>query len=244
MRHPLIIALQFLTRIPLPTVADADDRAVGRSLLWYPVVGLLIGVALFALAALLADGSTLLSAALLLALWVTITGGLHLDGVADSADAWIGGIGNRERTLAIMKDPRCGAAAVVAVVVLLLVKFAALEAVVAQQQPGLLLIVPVLARAAILLLFLTTPYVRPGGIASVLTQHMPRQAMGWVLVALMSLIALLLGWQGIGLLMVALVGLAGLRYMMQRRVGGTTGDTAGAVIEVIEALLLVSIALL
>jgi adenosylcobinamide-GDP ribazoletransferase len=71
----------------------------------------------------------MLHAALLLTVWVLLSGGLHLDGLADSADAWLGGFGDRERTLTIMKDPRSGPIAVVVLVLVLLLKFCALAGV-------------------------------------------------------------------------------------------------------------------
>jgi len=167
MLRPLRIALRLLTRLPVPEPPPEDDGqdSVARSLAWYPLVGLILGALLWGLAAMLAAGAapSLLSAALLLAAWVALTGALHLDGLADTADAWLGGLGDRERTLAIMKDPCAGPAGVVAVVLVLLLKFAALAALATAPQPALLL-APVLARMALTALFLTTPYVRPGGI--------------------------------------------------------------------------------
>ena len=84
------LALQFLTRLPAPRMTEhtAEDR--GRSVLYYPVVGLLIGAVLTAFLFLLADVNPGLRAALLLLVWVLLTGALHLDGLADSADAWLG----------------------------------------------------------------------------------------------------------------------------------------------------------
>jgi adenosylcobinamide-GDP ribazoletransferase len=118
----------------------------------------------------------LLHAALLLTVWVLLSGALHLDGLADSADAWLGGFGDRERTLTIMKDPRSGPIAVVTLVLVLLLKFAALLALIEQQHALALIIVPLLGRSALLGLFLTTPYVRAGGLGQALADHLPRSA--------------------------------------------------------------------
>ena len=131
---PLLIALQFLTSLPIRLPAMPEPGQQGRSLLYYPVVGLLLG-ALLCLAAFVLDGAPpLLQAALLLTLWVALTGALHLDGLAYSADAWLGGFGDRERTLQIMKDPRSGPVAMEVLVLLLLLKFSALLALL-QAQP-------------------------------------------------------------------------------------------------------------
>jgi hypothetical protein len=105
-------------------------------------------------------------AALVLAVWVLLTGGLHLDGLADTADAWIGGQGDRDRTLAIMKDPRSGPMAVVIIVLVLLSKFAALQVLLAGDARTVLLLTPMLGRTVIVLLLITTPYVRPEGLGA------------------------------------------------------------------------------
>lgn len=87
----LAIAFGFLTRLPMPKVAW-DVQAQAASLKWYPFVGLVLG-AIFVLAAwCLQHMPSLPAAAVMVALWVIVTGALHLDGLADSADAWIGGI--------------------------------------------------------------------------------------------------------------------------------------------------------
>lgn len=171
---PLLIALQFLTSLPIRLPAMPEPEQQGRSLLYYPVVGLLLG-ALLCLAAFVLDGAPpLLQAALLLTLWAALTGGLHLDGLADSADAWLGGFGDRERTLQIMKDPRSGPVAVVVLVLLLLLKLAALLALLQAQHYVALLLAPLLGRAALLALFLGTPYVRPNGLGHALATNLPR----------------------------------------------------------------------
>jgi adenosylcobinamide-GDP ribazoletransferase len=241
---PLLIALQFLTRLPVRLAGMPTPQQMGRSLLWYPLVGLLIGLLLVTAQWLLGDTSALLQAAVLLALWVAISGGLHLDGLADSADAWAGGFGDRERTLAIMQDPRSGPIAVVVLVLLLLLKFAALVTLLESGSAfGALLLAPLVGRSALLALFLTTAYVRSGGLGQALAEHLPHAA-GWRVLILSALFCALLGGAS-GLL--ALVAALGLFYLLRRlmchRIGGTTGDTAGALLETIECGVLVALAL-
>lgn len=169
----------------------------------------------------------MLHAALLLTAWVLLSGGLHLDGLADSADAWLGGFGDRERTLTIMKDPRSGPIAVVTLVLVLLLKFAALLALIDQHHGVYLLVVPLIGRAALLGLFLTTPYARAGGLGQALADHLPRSA-GKRVLALSALACVLLaGLNGVFALIMAGLAFAWLRQVMLRRLGGTTGDTAG-----------------
>ena len=238
---PWWIALQFLTRLPVTLAGMPTPEQVGRSLLFYPLVGLLIGLLLLAAQHLLGDSAVLLQAALLLALWVGISGGLHLDGLADSADAWVGGFGDKQRTLAIMKDPRSGPIAVVVLVLLLLLKFVALVALLQSGAGLLLLLVPWLARCLLSLLFLTTPYVRAGGLGQALAEHLPRRQLPWVLAA-NALTMLLFGWPALLALLVAGGVFIWLRSLMLKRLDGTTGDTAGALLEIAECAVLVALA--
>ena len=130
-----LMAVQFLTCWPIRLEPPPARREVGLSLLWYPAVGLLLGLLIWVATILLSPLATPLAAAVVLALWVSCTGALHLDGLGDTADAWVGGRGDRERTLAIMKDPYSGPIAVAAVVCLLLVKFGALSALLSIDVP-------------------------------------------------------------------------------------------------------------
>ncbi|WP_417779655.1 adenosylcobinamide-GDP ribazoletransferase [Stutzerimonas xanthomarina] len=241
--QPFLIALQFLTCLPVRLRGMPEPQQIGRSLLYYPLVGLLLGGMLCLLGMALGNAAPPLKAALLLAVWVWLTGALHLDGLADSADAWLGGFGDRERTLAIMKDPCSGPVAVAVLVLVLLLKFVALWTLLEQGNPWVLLAVPLLGRSAMLGLFLTTPYVRPGGLGQALAEHMPRSKVRLV-PALIVLAGMLMGTSGwIALAIAAGVGLLVRRSLIQR-LGGTTGDTAGALLELVECAVLVGLALL
>ena len=240
---PFWIALQFLSSLPVRLPGMPQPREMGRSLLFYPTVGLLFGAVLWALNGLLDGTPLLLHAALLLGAWVLLSGGLHLDGLADSADAWLGGFGDRERTLSIMKDPRSGPIAVVTLVLVLLLKFAALVALIEQQQSAALWLAPLIGRAAMLGLFLCTPYVRRGGLGQALADHLPRVAGRWVLAVVALLCVLIAGYAGLWALVLALLLFTWLRHLMLRRLGGTTGDTAGALLELLEVAVLVGLAL-
>ena len=240
---PFWIALQFLSSLPIRLPGMPEPGELGRSLLFYPLVGLLFGVILWAVSWLLQGAPALLHAALLLSVWVLLSGGLHLDGLADSADAWLGGFGDRERTLTIMKDPRSGPIAVVTLVLVLLLKFTALLALIEQPHSLALIIVPLIGRSALLGLFLTTPYVRAGGLGQALADHLPRSAGRQVLAVSALACVLIAGLSGVLAVVLAVLGFFWLRQVMLRRLGGTTGDTAGAMLELLEAGVLVGLAL-
>jgi len=240
---PFWIALQFLSSLPVRLPGMPEPREMGRSMLCYPLVGLLFGLLLWLASHLLQGAAAPLQAALLLTLWVSLSGALHLDGLADSADAWLGGFGDRERTLEIMKDPRSGPIAVVTLVLVLLLKFCALWELV-EQGPGMaLLLAPVVGRAAMLGLFLGTPYVRRGGLGQALAEHLPRRSAVWVLLASLLLCLLLGGTRAIVPMLAVTAVFIGLRRLMCRRLGGTTGDTAGAMLEIVELAVLLGLAI-
>ncbi len=244
MPRPFLIALQFLTALPIRIEDQAGAEAAGRSLIYYPLVGLIIGVLVAGLAWLLSDAPTLVAAALLLGAWVAMTGALHLDGLADSADAWLGGLGDRDRTLAIMKDPVCGPTAVVTVSLALLLKFAALASLVPTGNTETFVLVPVLGRTALVALFLTTPYVRRRGLGSGLANHLPRHASAVVVLFTVVVAPLIFGFTAVWLLLAAVCAFVILRWLMLQRLGGTTGDTAGALVEITETVALLTAALL
>lgn len=242
MIRSLLFAIGFLTRLPVPASVFGDARAQTDSLVWYPLVGLLLGGLLCTFAWFLhgLGVAALLSSALLLVGWVALTGALHLDGLADSADAWVGGLGDRERTLEIMKDPRCGPVGVTALVLLLLLKFAALSSLPASAWPALLL-APVLARSALTAAFPWMPYVRRDGLGAALTSA-PRDGCRIALLA-SAVFCLCFGWHGLLALVTAAVVVFAWRRACMARLGGFTGDTAGALAEIVEVAVLVALAM-
>lgn len=231
------IALGLLTRIPVPKIfhvkENDSEKLFGWSVLFYPFIGLLIGGLLifisWCLSFLAIPSNGLIEAGIILTVWVLVTGALHLDGLADSADAWLGGYGDPQRTLEIMKDPYSGPAAVVVLVLVLLLKFSGLIVI---EWPVLLL-APVLARTAVMILLTTTPYVRAGGMAETAVKYIPKTLVWIVLLLVLSLSILILKEHSWGLLVLFIIAYL-LRRFMVKRINGMTGDTAGAMLEVME----------
>ena len=239
-----LLATQLLTRLPvkLDASAYADQQLAGRSVLYYPLVGIIIGFILVITNYLLTttglQQDSLLLAGLILTVWVLITGALHLDGLGDSADAWLGGYGDQQRTLDIMKDPYCGPAGVVSIGLVLIIKFSALVELDSLNW-AILIIAPMLARAAVIVLFMTTPYVRKNGMGELAALNIPARQTWFVLSAAALLVLYLVGMTGFWILLLISVVIYFLRYLMLQRIGGVTGDTTGAMIEVIETVVLV-----
>jgi len=241
MIRSFLLALQFLTRIPTPQLSDTTDREIGLSQYYYPVIGLIIGLLLLFAANIISLSSSSLEAALLLSFWVLLTGALHIDGLADCADAWVGGYGDKEKTLTIMKDPQSGPVAVTLIVCVLIIKFAALEAIVSTDQLSALILAPVIARSLLPLLFHTTPYVRPNGLGATLsqTQSLPLLLTALLLSSLLSVY--LLGISALIVVTISLLMLVFIRSISLKRLDGFTGDVAGALVELVEIAVLVAI---
>jgi len=241
-----LVAVAFLTVIPIRFAPMPSHAAIARSRFWYPVVALLLGAILggaAALAALL--GSPPVAAFLVLLLWVGLTGALHLDGFCDLCDGLFGGH-TPEQRLAILKDPHLGTFGLAGGVLLLLGKFAALQQALGQPGHPAWLVAAAVAWSRCLALCLAAGarYPRNDGTGKILIE-----ATGWTEAATLALLMLVLlmatapsPWTGLGA--AALVGLLAmaLRWACVRRLGGVTGDCLGAEIESAEtAFLLIGV---
>lgn len=234
---PFWIALQFLTVLPIELKTIPTAQQNGQAILFYPLVGLIIGGILFIFTCLLAKLPIVLLASIILTLWIWLTGGLHLDGLADTADAWVGGFGDKQRTLQIMKDPSCGPIGVLSLVIICLLKFVLIYVLIEQHQTLFLILVPIVGRVVPSILFLTTSYVREKGLGRSLTDHLPKIA-SWIITGFVLLLPLYWELQGLIAIIGFLSSLVYLRHLFIKRIGGITGDTVGAAIEISETVLL------
>jgi adenosylcobinamide-GDP ribazoletransferase len=240
MNTTLPLALTFLTKLPWPWRGPADETALARSLFWFPWVGALLGLGFWvAWAGLQKILPAPAAAALLLGLTVWVTGGLHLDGLADTADG-LGGGHTPETALRIMKDSRVGAFGVISLVLALILKFSLFLSLAAQTHGAAVLVLfPVISRWGMVLLAYLSPYARPeGGLGQAMTLGVSPRVLAGASLAAGVLSVLILGAPGLVLFgaAAALVWLGSLYF--QRRLGGITGDILGAANEVLEILVL------
>ena len=230
----LILALRFLTVLPVPGREAEGPSALGRAAWWFPVIGLLLGGAL-ALASLLADAlwPPVLGAAVLVAVWKVATGGIHLDGLADSLD----GLAGRDaaRRIVIMRDSRIGVFGTTGLILLLLLAVAALAGLSASLRLRVLVVAPVIGRVTPLLAGAWLTPATPGqGLGATFAAGLSRWAgIAHVLVAC-GLAAWLLGAWGVAAAAVAWAVALGAAGLIARRLGGVTGDVLGAVVELAE----------
>ncbi len=235
----LLAALSFLTRVPVPrrVVLDADD--VARAGPAFPVIGAGIGAAVGAIAAALASSLTsLLAVAIALVAGALLTGALHLDALADTADA-LGG-GSRERALQIMREPTLGAFGVVAVALDLLLKAAALSALVGHHRVvRFALVAGSLSRLAPVLLAASLGYARRGSGTGVALTRGSRVLAGLAAAIAIAIAVLAARGDGAVLVGVTVALVAAFALVLRRWLSGVTGDTLGAALELSETILLV-----
>jgi len=231
----LRLAIGFLTRFPVGSLTGVTPAQLGRSMAFFPLVGLLLGGVLVigdaALAHLLprAVGDALLLAVLALA-----TGALHLDGFADLCDG-VGGGRDREAALRIMKDSSIGAFGAVGLILLLLTKFLALTSLPAEVRPAALLLMPVAGRWAPVLLTVTLPYLRgPEGTGSTFAAHAGRRELLLATLLLLAVAGGLFRLEGLLLAGGLVLAAAVFGLWIKRRLGGVTGDVMGAAVELLE----------
>jgi adenosylcobinamide-GDP ribazoletransferase len=235
MMKGLLLALQFLTAVPVRISGEITPRLMARSMAWFSVVGLMLGGVLALVdAGLHALFPPVVGAALLLATLVAFTGALHLDGFLDCCDGLLAAK-PPEKRLEILRDTRVGAFAVVGAICLLLVKFAALLELGPDHRMAALLAIPALTRAAMVYAARAYPYARSGpGLGQLF-----REALTWrevIVAAAVAVAAAGLALDVIGLLLALCVWLMTvvIAWWVQRRIPGLTGDVYGAINELTE----------
>jgi adenosylcobinamide-GDP ribazoletransferase len=233
-----LAAMQFLTVLPPLVRRPLTSRELGRSVGWFAVVGALLGGILagtdWVLGLRFPSGVT---AALLLAVWVLVTGALHLDGFLDTCDGLFGGWTPEDR-LRIMRDERVGAFAVIGGVLLLLLKYSCLAAL--PSRWAALVVAPTIARGGMAVALVALPYARPEGSGRWMKDHA-----GWVQAVLAGVTAIATAvlaarWLGLAVVGVAAVTTAAVAAYVLRRLPGLTGDVYGALCEVLEAIILLA----
>jgi len=236
---PILLAFKFLTVLPVPAPADAPPKAMGRAAAWYPLVGAVLGL-------LLAGGDLLLGlvfplplrSALVLALWVGLTGALHLDGFLDCCDGLLAARPPEER-LRILRDVHAGSFAVVGGVLLLLLKYAALAGLQGPWRMAALVGAPVLGRWAMTYALVLYPDARGGaGLGGLVKQAAGRRELA--IATAVALVAVVAAWRWPGLAALPLTWAftALLARWIMGRIPGLTGDTYGAIDELVELMVL------
>lgn len=236
-----LAAVQFLTVIPLHR--DVTQKELGRSLVYFPLVGLGIGAVLFGLDRLfILFLPAAVGSALLLVVLVLLTGANHLDGFIDTCDGMAAGRSPQER-LDIMCDSRVGGFGVVGACCLLLVKYVSLLFLPGAYRMAGLLLMPVLGRWAMVYAIFAYPSARKTGMGQTFKEQTDRWKMIIAtLIAIAISVALMKLW-GLALMAAIWLSVLVLASFLKGRLGGLTGDTYGALNEVVEVFVLILVPL-
>lgn len=232
-------AWAFLTRLP-GGAHPADERGLGASVPWFPVVGAMLGLVIGLVWVAMNELVSPLTAATIAVLTgVIVTGAFHEDGLADTADS-LGGY-TPERRLEIMKDSRVGTFGVLAIVFSVLIRVIALAALEPVEGLVALVMAHAVGRSIATLVMVTTPPASAAGLGQSYTAHLPKPAV-LAMGAVIAGCSVVGGPAGVVGYLVALVGAALLVVLARRAYGGTTGDVLGAVEQVGEMAVLTAAA--
>lgn len=233
---PLFAGLAFLTVLPVPRRWCGESRDLERSVVWFPLIGLVIG-------GLIAGFDAVATA--LLPVWpasvltviamVAISGALHLDGLADTADGFLSSR-PRERILEIMRDSRVGPMGVLAIVGMLVLKVAAVAALAPAARFGTVLLLPLAGRTAPVLLMAALKYVRENGLGTAFQRRRDLRAPLLALASLAGAGFLAAGVAGLTAAAAVVGVIAVFALWCRAKIGGYTGDTLGAACELAEVV--------
>ena len=226
----LLIAIQFLTRLPTPRIAVSSDE-FAASMRWFPAVGLIVGALVAGLGWAGGQIDPWTGALFSLLIWVAVTGALHLDGLGDIADASGAAHKDRERLLAVLADPHVGSFAVVTIALQLIAKLVLLHALVDRQEFVAIALIPFAARIGPLVWSRMLPDLHAG------LGSRFRNAVRPIDFAIWSVLLFAAAWVSPSLLAAPGVFLCW-GWWLLRRIGGISGDGHGAGIEIGESLLL------
>jgi adenosylcobinamide-GDP ribazoletransferase len=231
----LLVATQFLTRLPVPGTRDLPPDALAESGRFFPIVGALIGAGAIGIDVVIAPrAGRSVSVVLILIYLVLVTGALHEDGLADTADGFGGGW-TKERVLTIMRDSNIGTFGAIAIVCSLLARFVFLTSLPTAKFDGVLLAGQVLGRWATLPLAHWLPSARgDGGQGARMALKTSSMSFAIGTLCMAAVVGLACGWPALSMIAVSsgVSGVTGEYY--RRRIGGITGDCLGATCQLTE----------
>lgn len=232
----LLVAISFLTRIP---IRHRHEPSIGLAAPWFPAVGLLVGAIVGAAAWSVGSLTTpLVGAAVGVLLGVLVTGAFHEDGLADIADAFVGGW-NVEDRLRILKDPLHGSYGVAALSGSIILRIIALGALEPRTMFFAAVTAHCMARTTALALMLTTKLARHDGLGADYVRNLPTRKSIFSIFVAVLVCGFILQWWIIGVLIASICSGAIIRWWSKRKIGGITGDVLGGAEQIAEAVIFV-----
>jgi adenosylcobinamide-GDP ribazoletransferase len=235
----LLLAIRYLTIVPVRAPAGDEVGGLGRAAAWFPVVGLGLGALIAVVDTLTVQWfSASVSAVLTVAAWKIVTGGLHLDGLADCLDGLMGS--DRERRLAIMRDSRIGSFGALGLILVLALEIASVAELPPTVRWRLLLLAPAVGRVVPPVLARLFDAARPEGQGAAFAASVGAVGSSIALVVAAAAAVLVLGPAGVVAATVAVSAAIGGAWLVARRLGGVTGDVLGAAVETAELVVILT----
>ena len=242
----LIALFKFTTRLPLGNSSNFTEDGVGKSMKFFPLVGIILGLIMYTAHTLLSlyINSSLVIAAIIVVIYVILTGALHLDGLSDTFDG-IFSYRSKQRMLEIMKDSRVGANGVIVLVLYFILNIIFLADLESIDLPmgAFILLYPVVGRMNTVINCATAPYARTSGMAKDFVEQTDYKGFLISFLITMGYAYAVLTYFKLDISIIAIVPImAILGYyfarLMTRKIGGVTGDTLGAVLELTQVVML------
>lgn len=232
-----LILIQFMTRIPVFVNVEYDEEKLGKSIKYFPLVGAIIGIFLFGINFLAGKitGNRQIIAVIIVVAEIFITGILHIDGLADTFDGLFS-YAKKERMLEIMKDSRIGTNGAVVLILYFMTKIILLSEV----KPEYILLYPIISRLSTSMNAGLGEYARKDGMSNgIIEKNGSKEAV--ISVAITVILSfLILRIKGLGVLAAAIVFILIFMRSVKKKIGGITGDTMGASLELTSILILLT----
>jgi len=242
--NSFLLAFQFLTIIPIK-IKNIEEKNIPESLVYFPFVGLILGIILWSAANILSilEFSPLAINIIVVILLIILSGGIHLDGLADTADAFLSRK-NKEEMLNIMRDSHIGVMGVLSLISILLLKIAFLSSISLPLKNISLLLMCVISRWSPVLSMFYSAYAREEGKAKVFIEGMNRKIFLFSLLIAILCVTAIWGLRGLYIFLIASALIFLVNKFIERQIGGITGDTLGAVSELTEVMVLIVVCIL
>ncbi len=242
----LIQLFKFMTRLPIYDKGEFNSEELGKSMKFFPLVGIIIGIIMYSIHSLLSIyiNSSILIATLIVVSYVILTGGLHLDGLSDTFDG-IFSYRSKQRMLEIMKDSRIGANGAITITLYFILNIVLLSELETIEVPmgAFILIYPVVGRMCSVINCATAQYAKSSGMAKSFVDNTNINDFLISFAITIGYTYFVLSYFSLNfnyLLIVPIICILGYYFakLMTKKIGGITGDTLGAVLELSQIIML------
>jgi len=239
--NDFLLLFQFFTRIPINKNLECDKENFRRGSIFFPVVGLFIGVVQFLVYYILIKVLPVnITAVFVVIIPIVITGGLHVDGLGDTCDGFFSLKGDKYKIIEVMKDSTVGTYATIAIVFDILVRYAAVNTIIEVNLPFILIVVPIIARFTVVFISFIGKTAKETGSGNIFIANIDVRTLVITGITTMIFVTLLIGLNKSVILIVSALLLSFFfNKFCESKITGLTGDSLGANNELVEILTMI-----